>query len=68
MVIGWWLRGVCYLSEVLQDVKATATFISSKMNKERTNVQGVIKEYTNLDLTKEELKRLKKLLKRRRAY
>ncbi|MFC0559552.1 alkaline phosphatase [Halalkalibacter alkalisediminis] len=45
--------------EMLRNVKASAAFISAQINNRRTNVQEVMKEYTNFDFTKKEIKKIK---------
>ncbi|MED3647691.1 alkaline phosphatase [Halalkalibacterium halodurans] len=46
--------------DMLKQVKATGKFIASQVNKRRTNLADVMKTYTGFELTKKELKQIKK--------
>ncbi|MFV8828213.1 alkaline phosphatase [Alkalihalobacterium sp. APHAB7] len=51
-----------YLSkaDVLRDVKATGKYMAEQLNSKRSNAKEVLKKYANIELTKEEAKRIKK--------
>ncbi|WP_078543597.1 alkaline phosphatase [Litchfieldia alkalitelluris] len=45
--------------ELLHDVTATGDFMAKQLNSDRSNVKEVVKKYTGLDLTEEEINRIK---------
>ncbi|QSX24298.1 alkaline phosphatase [Priestia megaterium] len=45
--------------DILRNVTASAPYIESKFNKDFSNVKEVVKQYTKLDLTDEEVQRIK---------
>ncbi|WP_216831834.1 alkaline phosphatase [Alkalihalobacterium elongatum] len=51
-----------YLSkaEILREVKATGKFMANKLSAKRRNAKEILKTYANIDLTKAQVKRIKK--------
>ncbi|QPC46524.1 alkaline phosphatase [Mangrovibacillus cuniculi] len=45
--------------DILHDVKATGDYMVTKLNDDRSNLKEVVKEYTSLDLTEEEVAKIK---------
>ena len=45
--------------EVLHNVTATGDYMESKLNSDRSNIQEVVKTYTSLDLTTNEINKIK---------
>lgn len=47
-------------ADILRDVKATGKYMAKQLNSKRSNAKEVLKTYANIELTKEEAKRMKK--------